>query len=69
MSAKLHTSVDERLTDPAVRHPAQRRKIREWAEARVFWRRGKPSYPTRELRALRPVSQRAIAALRGKAAA
>ncbi len=69
MTAKLHTSVDERLTDPEKRHPAARRKIKEWAEARVFWRRGKPSYPTRELRQLRPVPQGAIRALRGKAAA
>lgn len=69
MSAKLETSVDERLTDPQKWHPRKRRAVREWAEARVFWKRGKPSYPTRELRALRPVPQGAIQALRGKAAA
>lgn len=69
MGAKLHTTVEERLTDPESRHPRARRLIREWAEARVFWRRGKPSYPTRELRAVRPVPASAIRAMTGKVAA
>lgn len=69
----MHTTVDERLTDPEKRHPAARRKIREWAEARVFWRRGKPSYPTREARAVTPTPRGAVRAMRavaeGRAAA
>lgn len=69
MSAKLHTSVEERLTDPDNRHPRMRRSIREWAEAKVIWRRGRPSYPTRDARALRPVPSAAIRAMAGKAAA
>ncbi|WP_144795733.1 hypothetical protein [Microbacterium paludicola] len=64
MGAKLHTTVDERLTDPDSRHPRLRRQIREWAEARVFWRRGKPSYPTREARVVRPVPSSAIRAMK-----
>lgn len=69
MSAKLHTSVEERLTDPDSRHPRARRGIREWAEAKVIWKRGPVSYPTRAARALRPVPTAAVRAMSGKAAA
>lgn len=69
MSAKLHVSVEERVTDPERRHPRHRRAIREWAEARVFWRRGAPSYPTREARAVRPMPRAAVRAIVGKVAA
>lgn len=69
MSAKLHVPVEERLTDPDDRHPRHRRRIREWAEARVVWRRGPVSYPTREARAVRPVPAAAIRAMTGRAAA
>jgi hypothetical protein len=67
MTAKLHTSVEERFTDPENRHPRHRRKIREWAETRVFWRRGPASYPTREARALRPVPAAAVRAMKAAA--
>lgn len=66
---KLHTSVDERTTDPDRWHPGLRRKVREWAETRIFPRRGAPIYPTREARATRPMPRAAVRALTGKAAA
>ena len=58
--SKLHIPVEERVTDPDRWHPRHRRVVREWAEARVFWRRRPPSYPTRELRALRATPADAI---------
>lgn len=67
MTAKLHTSVEERFTDPENRHPRHRRRIREWAEARVFWRRGPASYPTREARQVRAIPKGALRAMKGAA--
>ncbi len=67
--SKLHTSVEERVTDPDRWHPGLRRKVREWAEARVFWRRGAPTYPTREARTVRPTPIGAVRAMAGKVAA
>lgn len=68
MSAKVYTSVTERMTEPEKRHPGLRRSIREWAETRVFLRNGKPLYPTREARAaVRSVPQDAIRAMKGAA--
>lgn len=67
MGAKLHVTVGERVVDPDLRHPRERRAIREWAEVRVFWRRGKPSYPTREIRQVRPVPPAALRSLKGAA--
>lgn len=69
MSAKLNVSVEERLTDPERWHPRMRRGVQEWAEAKVFWRRGPVSHPTRDARRLRPVPPAAIRALTGKVAA
>ena len=67
MASKLHTPVEERVTDPDGWHPRHRRRIREWAEARVFWRRGAPSYPTREARAVRPIPRAAVHAMKAAA--
>lgn len=69
MSAKLNVSIEERFTDPERWHPGLRRRVREWAEAKVIWRRGPASYPTRDARTLRPVPPSAIRAMTGKAAA
>lgn len=69
---KLHTTVEERATDPDNWHPRLRRRIHEWAETRVFWRRGAPTYPTREARAVRPTpagAARAMQVVAGKVAA
>lgn len=68
MSSRLHVTVEERSSDPDRWHPGLRRKVKEWAEARVFWRRGAPSYPTREAAKLRPMPSAAIRAIRGEAA-
>jgi hypothetical protein len=70
--SKLNVPVEERVTDPENWHPHHRRRVREWAEARVFWRRGAPSYPTRAARSVRPTPRGAVRAMRtvaGKAAA
>lgn len=68
MSAKLYTSARERLLTPVEHDPGLRRSIREWAETRVFLRRGAPLYPTREARAaVRSVPQDAIRAMKGAA--
>lgn len=62
--SKLNVPVEERVTDPERWHPRHRRRVREWAEARVFWRRGAPSYPTREARAVRPIPYGAVRAMK-----
>ena len=66
---KLHATVEERLTDPERWHPRMRRRVREWAEAKVIWRRGPASYPTREARSVRPTPPSAVRAMARKVAA
>ncbi len=66
--SKLHVSVEERTTDPDRWHPRLRRRVKEWAEAKVYWRRGAPSTPTRDAVRLRPTPSSAIRAIRGEAA-
>lgn len=65
--SKLSVPVEERVTDPERWHPRHRRRVREWAEVRVFWRRGKPTYPTREARAVAPTPKGAVRAMRAVA--
>lgn len=67
--SKLQVSVEERVTDPDRWHPRMRRRVREWAEAKVVWRRGPASYPTRDARVVRPVPRSAVRAMTGKVAA
>lgn len=64
---RLHVAVEERVTDPDRWHPRLRRRVKEWAETRVYWRRSAPSYPTREARAARVTPLDAVRKLKAAA--